>query len=433
MDLGLLDRIPAEPGVYLMKDRRGRVIYVGKANDLAKRVRSYFRASGGDERPFVALGLLGRLLADIETVVVNNEKEALLLENNLIKQHQPRFNVRLTDDKSYLVLRIDARAAYPRIEVTRRIADDGARYFGPYHSATSCRETLRLINRTFHLRTCSDRMLAGRSRPCIQYQIQRCWGPCCFPVDREVYAAEVADVGLFLSGKKAELAGSLRQRMQEHAARQEYEQAAALRDKLLAVERTLTAQTVVSSEMIDQDVVGLHREGDVVEIVVLFMRAGKLLGRRSFPLREQELPDVEVVRGFVEAYYELGSFLPDEVLLPVPLEDDAAIAGALSERRGRRVQVLAPQRGPRARLIALAKKNARASYAPRPTPRRRSASSPAVSSSRARRGASSASTSPTSRARRPSRRWSSSWTASLRAPCTARSASNRSPTGRATG
>src|SRR5262245_36639609 len=191
LDHDFLQRIPTDPGVYLMKDKKGRVIYVGKAKDLRARVRSYFRPGGGDDRPFVALGLLGRLLGDVETVVVNNEKEALLLENHLIKQHQPRFNVKLTDDKNYLVLRIDPKARYPRVEVGRRIRDDGARWFGPYHSATSCRETLRLVNRHFQLRTCTDHVLDNRARPCILYQIKRCPAPCVYPVDQKAYADQV--------------------------------------------------------------------------------------------------------------------------------------------------------------------------------------------------------------------------------------------------
>lgn len=365
VDLEFLQRIPTEPGVYLMKDRRGRVIYVGKAKDLRARVRAYFRERGGDERAFVATGLLGRLLGDVETVVVNNEKEALLLENNLIKQHQPRFNVKLTDDKNYLVLRIDPRGAYPRVEVARQIKDDGARWFGPYHSATSCRETLRLLNRHFQLRTCTDHVLASRKRPCILYQIKRCPAPCVFPVDRAAYGVQVEDVSLLLGGKKDELLPRLRERMREHAGRLEYERAGQLRDQIAAVEKTLIRQTVVSPELIDQDVVGYHRNGDVVEVVVLFMRKGQLLGRRAFQVKDQEVPDEEVVREFVLRYYDLGTFVPDELLLPIAIDNAEAVADWLRELRGRRVEVLAPQRGAKVKLLELAAKNAAASYTSR--------------------------------------------------------------------
>jgi excinuclease ABC subunit C len=363
MDEDFLSRIPTSPGVYLMKDKKGRVIYVGKAKDLRARVRSYFR--GGDERPFVVLGHLGRLIGDIETVVVNNEKEALLLENNLIKQHQPRFNVKLTDDKNYLVLRIDPRKSWPRVEVGRKIADDDARYFGPYHSATSARETLRLINRHFQLRTCTDHVLAQRTRPCILHQIKRCPAPCVLPVPPEGYHEQVEDACLFLSGRKDELLPRLRERMKEAAGQQAYERAAQLRDQIQAVEKTLIRQTVVSTDLVDQDVVGLHRQGDVVEVAVLFIRAGKLLGRRAFQLKDQELPDPEVVHDFVRGYYDLGTFIPDEVLLPTEIEDQEAFAEWLAGVRGRRVEVRTPQRGAKVKLIELAQKNAEASAAAR--------------------------------------------------------------------
>ncbi len=360
----VLDRIPAEPGVYLMKDKKGRVVYIGKAASLRARVRSYFTRSG-DTRAFVSL--LGRLLSDVETVVTNNEKEALLLENNLIKKHQPRFNVNLRDDKNYLVLRLDPRLDYPRLEVVRRIGTDGARYFGPYHSATSARETLTVVNRHFKLRTCSDHVMASRRRPCLQYQIKRCDAPCVFPVDKQAYAEQVRDVSLFLEGKDRELVGRLDTRMREAASREEYESAAAIRDQLRSLEKTLEEQRVVSDELRDQDVIGFHREGTAVEIAVLHVRGGKLLGRRTFHFGGQEFPDEEIVSSFVSLYYDLGSYIPDEVLLPLAIEDAAVKAEWLRERRGgkRAVDVLVPQRGPRAKLVELAHKNAQSSYVSR--------------------------------------------------------------------
>jgi excinuclease ABC subunit C len=360
MNPEFLERIPTDPGVYLMKDKKGRVLYVGKAKDLRARVRAYFRPSG-DERAFVALGHLGRLLKEVETFVVGNEKEALLLENNLIKEHQPRFNVKLTDDKSYLVLRIDPEARFPRVEVGRRIKDDGARYFGPYHSATSARETLRVINRHFQLRTCTDHVLASRKRPCILYQIKRCPAPCVYPIDALAYSQQVDDASLFLAGKSNELTTRLRERMREKSRALEFESAAQVRDQLAAVEKTLIKQLVVSTDPIDQDVLGLYRHDDVVELVVLFMRQGKLIGRRAFQLRDQEVTDDEVVRDFVRRYYELGAYLPDEVLLPVDLPDREALAEWMGERLGHPLVLLSPRRGPRSRLVDLATKNAEAS------------------------------------------------------------------------
>lgn len=359
----LLARIPTSPGVYLMKDRAGHVIYVGKAVDLRARVRQYFR--GQDPRFFVAAGLLRGAVADIDTVVVENEREALLLENHLIKQHQPRFNVKLRDDKQYLVLRIDERERWPRLDLVRNIADDGASYYGPYHSAASCREMLRFVNRHFQLRTCSDHTLQSRTRPCLEYQIKRCPAPCVFDVDRDEYAAQVSDVKLFLSNKKDEVIARLRERMREHAAREQFEAAAQLRNALHATERILDRQHVVQTGFVDQDVFGFFREADRAEVVVLFIRGGKLMGRRTFAAREQELPDDELVAAFVQQYYDLGIYLPDEVVVPVELPAATAIGDWLTGLRGKRVRVVSPQRGQRTRLVSLAMKNAAAAYASR--------------------------------------------------------------------
>jgi excinuclease ABC subunit C len=361
----LLGRVPTQPGVYLMKDDRGRVVYVGKAKDLRARVRQYFRP-GGDSRFFVAAGLLRRALADIETLVVDNEKEALLLENHLIKQHQPRFNINLRDDKQYLVLRIDPASAYPRVDVVRNIKNDGARYFGPYHSATSCRETLRFLNRHFQLRTCTDHVLRTRGRVCLQYQIKRCPGPCVYPIDRAAYAEQVENVMLFLLGKKRELVPRLRAHMHQRAQAQHYESAAQLRDAIFAIEKSLAKQDVVQDAFVDQDVFGLFREGSSVEVAVLFVRQGKLMGRRSFFARDQEFPDDEVIASVVQQYYSLnGVVVPDEVVVPTALESASAISEWLTGLRGRRVRVVAPVRGKRVKLVALAGKNAAAAYTSR--------------------------------------------------------------------
>jgi excinuclease ABC subunit C len=363
-DAEFFERIPTAPGVYLMKNRAGQVIYVGKAKSLRSRVRQYFGQTS-DTRDFVATGLLGLFLASVETVVVDNEKEALLLENHLIKEHQPRFNVKLRDDKQYLVLRIDPRTRFPRVEAVRNIREDGARYFGPYHSATSCRETLRLLNRHFQLRTCTDHVLASRTRPCLQYQIRRCPGPCVYPIDEGEYGLQVGDVMMFLEGKDDELVVRLRGRMNERAEREDFENAARLRDSIGAVEKALARQNVVQEDFVDQDVFGLWRQGDVVEVVVLFIRAGKLVGRRGFREREQELPDAQVIGESIQRYYDSGTIIPDEVVVPVELEDGELLAEWLSGLRGRKVKVMTPRRGQRARLVALADKNAAASAAAR--------------------------------------------------------------------
>ncbi len=361
----ILDRIPLEPGVYLFKDARGTVIYVGKAKNLRSRVRQYFR-EGGDERFFVAAGFLGRAVADVETIVVSSSKEALLLENHLIKKHQPKFNVKLRDDKQYLVLRLvtpkdgTKREQFPRVEVVRNIRDDGASYFGPYHSATSARETLRTLNRHFQLRTCTDHVLETRGRPCLQYQIKRCSGPCAIDVTPAQYAEQVEDVKMFLGGKNAELVTRLRARMSARAEREDFEVAAVLRDSIGAVERTLAKQDIVQDDFVDQDVWGLFRQADTVEVCVLFVRAGKLVGRRAFHQKDQELPDAAVIGEHLQQYYATGTYIPDEVVVGVEIEDAEVVAEWLGTARGKKVRLVEPRRGTRARLVELADRNAEA-------------------------------------------------------------------------
>jgi excinuclease ABC subunit C len=367
----ILEGLPVEPGVYIMKDARGKVIYIGKAAVLRNRVRQYFQPASGDSRDFVPL--LEGIVADIETVITSNEKEALLLENTLIKRHQPRFNVNLKDDKNFLVLRLDPKAEWPRLEVVRRLGDDGAHYFGPYHSATSCREALRVVNRHFQLRTCTDHVLHNRRRPCLQYQIKRCPAPCVLPVAREQYDEQVRDVRLFLDGKSDELMARLAGRMKEAAARTDYEIAADIRDQIRALEVTLEEQQVVSADFVDQDVVGFFRDGVALEIVVMSIRAGKLSGNRAFSFTGQEFPDAELISSFVGLYYDMGASVPDELLLPVDIEDAALKAEWLTEQRAvqvqggrkKRVELLVPQRGDRRKLVELARKNAAASFATR--------------------------------------------------------------------
>jgi excinuclease ABC subunit C len=362
----ILERLPVAPGVYIMKDRRGKAVYIGKAGVLRNRVRQYFQASSGDNRDFVPL--LEGIVADIETVVTSNEKEALLLENTLIKKHQPRFNVNLRDDKNYLVLRLDPEGEWPRLEVVRKIAGDGAFYFGPYHSASACREALRIVNRHFQLRTCTDHVLHNRRRPCLQYQIKRCPAPCVLPVPRDEYGDQIRDVRLFLEGKSDELLLRLGTRMKEAAARTDFERAAEVRDQLRALETTLEEQRVVSTDFVDQDVFGFFRQGIALEIVVLSIRQGKMLGSRGFSFTGQEFPDAELLSSFVGLYYDLNVVPPDEVLLPFAIDDAELKAEWLADKRtGRRrkVEICVPQRGDRRKLVELADKNAAASFASR--------------------------------------------------------------------
>jgi excinuclease ABC subunit C len=362
LDEALLQKLavlPQAPGVYLMRDRAGEVIYVGKAVNLRARVRSYFDR-GGDDRAFIPL--LGRILGEVETVLVRTEKEAFLLENELIKQHQPRFNVKLRDDKNFICLRLDVSHPYPRLEVVRGFKRDKARYFGPYASASSIRETMRIINRYFQLRTCSDHVLGHRKRPCLLYQIGRCPAPCVYEVAPEAYAQSVNEAILFLEGKAPELAARLRLRMKEAASALRFEEAARLRDQLFAIERSLERQAIATDEPVDQDVFGLYREGDRLLIYVLYIRQGRMAGGQGFPFSGQEFPSEELLASFVNLYYEADAVLPDELLLPFPLEGEQALQELLCERRGTRVWLRVPRRGAKRHLLELAQRNAQQAF-----------------------------------------------------------------------
>lgn len=361
---GKLARLPPSPGCYLFLDEQGKALYVGKAKSLRARVRSYFQAGSSDTRYFIPV--LRRACADLDTIVTGSEKEAAVLENELIKQHQPRFNVKLRDDKDFLCLRIDTKKPWPRLETVRRPSPDGARYFGPYHSATSARRTLHLVNKHFHLRTCSDADFASRKRPCLQHQIKRCPAPCVYEVDRQSYDAQVRAVSLFLEGRHDELSSELDELMREASRAMEFERAAIYRDQLRAVESVRESQRVVAVSDVDQDVVGLYREGSVVEIAVLFVRAGRVTDTVSYSLRRIEMPDEEVLGDFLREFYaedrESGP-LPTEVLLPLLPDGAEGVAEWLGDRRGRKVELLVPQRGPRKKLGDMARDNARHAFA----------------------------------------------------------------------
>ncbi len=353
-----LATLPTRPGVYLLKDRKGKVIYVGKAKSLRSRVRTYFR--GGDDRFQIAF--LMKKVCDFDTLVTGTEKEALILENNLIKQYKPRYNIRLKDDKSYVSVKVTIQDEWPRILVTRKIRKDGSRYFGPFHSSYSVRETIDTIRKVIPLRTCSDGVFRNRSRPCLEYQIKRCLAPCVLPVDREVYDKHLSDAMMLLSGKRVQLVDEMRAAMAEAAEDERFEDAARLRDRLKAIEVTQERQQAVSHGGGDQDIIGFYREGAFCDVQILFVRNGKLTGNQSFQIDDFELPDDELIGSMLTQYYQADRYLPDEVIVAVDLEDREVRAEYFTERRGRKVQVLWPQRGLRLRLLAMARENAEQSF-----------------------------------------------------------------------
>ncbi len=346
---------PPAPGVYLLKDRAGKVLYVGKAKSLRPRVRSYFRPAregeAGDGRYQVRF--LMRKVGDFDTIVTASEKEALILENNLIKQYKPRYNIRLKDDKSYLSAKV-TRHPWPRITVTRRIVKDGGRYFGPFGSADGLRETIDVIRKVFPLRTCSDGVFRNRTRPCLEYQIKRCLGPCCLPVDRAEYEKHLHAAELLLEGKNLELLREMREQMKTHASRLEFEDAARVRDRVKAIEKTVERQTVLHHMGIDQDVFGLYREGGAIEAIVLIVRGGKLTSTQGWSFQDLEFSDHDVLSDLLTQYYQGARAIPDEVIVPVELEDAAVRAELLTERRGKKVEFIVPRRGDKVRLIEMA-------------------------------------------------------------------------------
>ena len=353
--LGLL---PTTPGVYLFKDTKGEIIYVGKAKNLRARVRQYAR--GGDGRAQIRF-LLAQL-ADVEVLMTSSEKEALLLENTLIKQHWPRYNIRLKDDKSYWHVKVTTHEPWPRIFLTRQILKDGSKYLGPFHSSTAVQETVELIRKVFPLRTCSDTVFRNRTRPCLEYQMQRCLGPCTLPVDTEEYRRHLKNALLLLEGKNPELVAQLTARMQTAAEALHFEEAAKLRDQLRAITQTGEKQQVATPLGYDQDIFGLYREGGSIEMQVLFVRAGKLVGSQSYSFEDHEFPDEEVVSELLTQFYQGERFIPDELIVPLPLEDASVREELLSERKGKSVSVLYPQRGDKVRLVDMAHENARHSF-----------------------------------------------------------------------
>ncbi|HEX9578401.1 MAG TPA: excinuclease ABC subunit UvrC [Myxococcales bacterium] len=355
-----LESLPAQAGVYLMKNKAGEVVYVGKAVNLRSRVAQYFQPASSDTRAFIPF--LEELLGDVEVTITPSEKDAVLLENELIKKHHPRFNIKLRDDKNFISLRLSTTHPYPRLEVVRRIRRDGARYFGPFASASSIRETLSIVNRHFQLRTCTDQVMANRRRPCLQYQIKRCPAPCVYSVSQDEYRRSVEEVALFLEGKADELTAQLDTRMKDASDKLEYERAAQLRDQLHAIERSLEKQQTVLGDLLDQDVLGFHREGPLLEVHMLFFRNGRLTGGRSFSFSKQEFPSEELLSSFLDQYYESGAFIPKEVILPLELPDAEMREMWLAEKKGERVRVHVPERGEKVRLVEMAMENARHNF-----------------------------------------------------------------------
>ncbi|MFH0960381.1 MAG: excinuclease ABC subunit UvrC [Pseudomonadota bacterium] len=362
VDETFLKSLPGSPGVYLMEDSAGTVIYVGKASNLRNRVRNYFSRTG-DERPKVRF--LVKQIENIKTILTNTEKEALLLENNLIKEHRPKYNVNLRDDKSFFSLRLNLSHTYPRLTLirTQKIKADGARYFGPYSSAHDARITLSLIRRIFPLRQCSDRQIATIKRPCLNCQMNRCLCPCAGTVDPTEYRRMVENVSLLLEGKNEELIKTLKKDMETASENLRFEEAARIRDSLHAIDRTLQRQNVSFFHFKDQDVFAILEEPrDTYVVEILSFKKGNLLSEKSYIVRNSTLEYHEILTSTIKQFYHNSSVAPPEIIVPKTLERQEIIESWLSEMRGSRVRIKVAIKGAGARLINLAMKNARMAF-----------------------------------------------------------------------
>jgi excinuclease ABC subunit C len=346
--------MPTTAGVYLWRDGRKRVLYVGKASNLRARLRQYLR--GDDTRFFIPF--MVREANDVDVILTHTPKEALLLENELIKQHRPRYNVLLVDDKNFLHLRVDPRAAWPRFTLVRQISEDGALYFGPFTSASKARDTLATLQRAFPLRTCTDHVLRTRKRACLLYQMHRCAAPCVGLIERDAYDEWVQQAVGMLRGHYEPLLKSLTARMDRHAEALEFEQAARTRDAIASIRATLERQSVVDTSLSDRDVWGVHVDDERMAVAIVPVREG-VMGepKRAVSPRSDELP--ELLSSLINTAYPQGTYIPPEIVLPIEPSDPDALVEVLSERRGKKVRLVLPLRGDKTRLLAIATDNAR--------------------------------------------------------------------------
>ncbi len=350
------NNLPHQPGVYLMKDKDGDIIYIGKAKDLYKRVNTYFQ-----KPPSAKTRTLLKNIDKVNYLVTASEKEALILECNLIKSYCPRYNVVLRDDKNYPYLRLDLKQRWPRITIVRRMKRDGATYFGPFTSSKAVRETLRAMDRLFPLRKCSDHEFKNRIRPCLNYQIGRCLAPCVGYVNEERYLRLAKQASLFLKGKRKEILENLEKEMKKAADALEFEQAAFYRDRIKAVKYTLERQSMVSSDFGDRDVFGHFPTPSEkrLQVVILLIRHGLLIGELEYTLSLRRCDKEEAFSQFFKQFYFRQDMVPKEVIIPFPLEEKGVLEEWLSEKADYKVNILCPKRGDRLRLLKMAMDNAR--------------------------------------------------------------------------
>ncbi len=348
--------IPTGPGVYLFKDEKGRVVYVGKAANLRNRVRSYFSASPTRSPK---LAHLAGTIADFEFIVTESEMEALVLECSLIKRYRPRYNVRFRDDKRYPYIRISWQEEFPRIQIVRRAQRDGAKYYGPFASSAAMHQTLDTLRRIFPYVTCRRKLTGSDQRACLYYYIKRCPAPCIGAISQEEYRALIEGVCLFLEGRQEAILDSLRRQMEETARDLEFERAASLRDQIQGIERAMEKQRIVFRTKVDQDVIALARRDGEACVQVFFVRGGKLIGRESFLLEGTKGEETkEVLTSFLKQFYDAVAYVPSEILLGSEIDEASVIRAWLEERRGAKVALSVPRRGKKRGVVKLAEENA---------------------------------------------------------------------------
>ncbi|MBP9838542.1 MAG: excinuclease ABC subunit UvrC [Proteobacteria bacterium] len=361
LSIDRLKNLPEKPGVYLMKDEDGKVLYVGKAKNLKNRVRSYF--SGQDDRYNVQF-LLTKVKS-VATVITVDERQALVLEADLIRKHKPKYNIRLKDDKAYLMVRVDLNEEWPKIDLVRSEANDGAKYYGPFAFGYDLRVILELIKKTFPLRTCSNNIFRNRVRPCIEYQIKRCSGPCCIAVDREKYLEWVDGALKLLSGKNKEVVKNLETQMQLYSEDLNFEEAAVIRDRIAVINKFSGESSKGSFSENSQDAFGFYRSENKAELVILVVRRGRIFEVKNYNFNDVFGADEEFLESILTQYYQSGAEVPEQVLLPKLIEDLEVRENILAEKRKAKVKIIFPKVGSKSRLIALAEANAKENFSAR--------------------------------------------------------------------
>ena len=359
--MDIISSLPRSTGIYIMKDQSGKPIYVGKAKNIKIRVKSYFQGNGKDGRPQIPFLL--KEIKSFDYIVTNNERDALLLENSLIKKHKPKYNIQLKDDKTYASLRLSINDKFPRLSFTRKLRNDGAAYFGPFASGGALKQTARLVHKLFPIRDCTDGKFRNhRDRPCLHYYLNMCSGPCAGKITVEKYGDIVEQARIFLSGDKKKLIKVLEKKMFTASEDMRYEDAAYYRDQIKYLKKNLEAEKFKSSNLKEKDIIGFHKDSNNYEFVVLFSRDGSVVDKSQFSLNNKHLTESQVLREFVGRLYHDHQYIPTQIVVQESIEDKSLYEELLTNKKGKKVEIVVPKRGLNLKLLDLAKMNAKENY-----------------------------------------------------------------------